>query len=70
MSELWLWDGDVFVAHRSAQTGEGGAGKETGGVREHFGRLSESHYWWQGKLEEAKECLLLIKTTQAQSEAP
>jgi periplasmic divalent cation tolerance protein len=25
---------------------------------------AESHYWWQGKLESAKECLLLIKTTQ------
>ncbi|HUJ09927.1 MAG TPA: divalent-cation tolerance protein CutA [Verrucomicrobiae bacterium] len=23
----------------------------------------ESHYWWQGKLESARECLLLIKTT-------
>jgi periplasmic divalent cation tolerance protein len=23
----------------------------------------ESHYWWQGKLDKAKECLLLIKTT-------
>ena len=23
----------------------------------------ESHYWWQGKLETARECLLLIKTT-------
>jgi periplasmic divalent cation tolerance protein len=29
----------------------------------------ESHYWWQGRLEEAKECLLLIKTTQAQTKA-
>jgi len=26
----------------------------------------ESHYWWQGKLETARECLLLIKTTRAQ----
>ena len=25
----------------------------------------ESHYWWQGKLENARECLLLIKTTQS-----
>lgn len=25
---------------------------------------AESHYWWQGKLECSKECLLLIKTTQ------
>ena len=25
----------------------------------------ESHYWWQGKLEHTKECLLLIKTTRA-----
>jgi periplasmic divalent cation tolerance protein len=25
----------------------------------------ESHYWWQGKLETARECLLLIKTTRA-----
>ena len=25
----------------------------------------ESHYWWQGKLESARECLLLIKTTRA-----
>jgi periplasmic divalent cation tolerance protein len=23
----------------------------------------ESHYWWQGKLEQGKELLLLIKTT-------
>ncbi len=23
----------------------------------------ESHYWWQGKMEQARECLLLIKTT-------
>ena len=23
----------------------------------------ESHYWWQGELETARECLLLIKTT-------
>ena len=25
----------------------------------------ESHYWWQGKLEQGKELLLLIKTTRA-----
>ena len=25
----------------------------------------ESHYWWRGKLETARECLLLIKTTRA-----
>src|SRR5260221_5363010 len=25
----------------------------------------ESHYWWRGKLENARECLLLIKTTRA-----
>ena len=25
----------------------------------------ESHYWWKGKLEKAREFLLLIKTTQA-----
>ena len=25
----------------------------------------ESHYWWRGKLESARECLLLIKTTRA-----
>ena len=29
----------------------------------------ESHYWWQGKLERARECLLLIKTTPAQERA-
>ncbi len=29
----------------------------------------ESHYWWQGKLEETKECLLLIKTTKAKADA-
>ena len=23
----------------------------------------ESHYWWQGKIDRAKECLLMIKTT-------
>ena len=23
----------------------------------------ESHYWWRGKREQAKECVLLIKTT-------
>ncbi len=25
----------------------------------------ESHYWWQGKLEKARETLLLVKTTRA-----
>src|SRR5580700_1896566 len=25
----------------------------------------ESHYWWRGKIESARECLLLIKTTRA-----
>lgn len=25
----------------------------------------ESHYWWKGRLENARECLLLIKTTRA-----
>jgi len=25
----------------------------------------ESHYWWQGKIENAREYLLLIKTTRA-----
>jgi periplasmic divalent cation tolerance protein len=29
----------------------------------------ESHYWWQGKLERANECLLLIKTTKAKADA-
>jgi periplasmic divalent cation tolerance protein len=29
----------------------------------------ESHYWWQGKLEKSRECLLLIKTTQSQTGA-
>jgi periplasmic divalent cation tolerance protein len=29
----------------------------------------ESHYWWQGKLENARECLLLIKTTKAKERA-
>jgi periplasmic divalent cation tolerance protein len=29
----------------------------------------ESHYWWQGKLERAGECLLLIKTTRANAKA-
>lgn len=29
----------------------------------------ESHYWWQGKLEDARECLLLIKTTRAKERA-
>ena len=26
----------------------------------------ESHYWWQGKIENAREYLLLIKTTRAE----
>ena len=30
---------------------------------------AESHYWWQGKIETSKECLLLIKTTKAQADA-
>lgn len=25
----------------------------------------ESHYWWQGKIEHARECLILFKTTTA-----
>ena len=29
----------------------------------------ESHYWWQGKLESAGECLLLIKTTRERTGA-
>ena len=29
----------------------------------------ESHYWWRGKLERARECLLLIKTTRARTGA-
>ena len=29
----------------------------------------ESHYWWHGKLERARECLLLIKTTPARERA-
>jgi periplasmic divalent cation tolerance protein len=29
----------------------------------------ESHYWWRGKLETARECLLLIKTTRARVQA-
>jgi periplasmic divalent cation tolerance protein len=29
----------------------------------------ESHYWWQGKLENARECLLLVKTTRAKARA-
>ena len=29
----------------------------------------ESHFWWQGKLESARECLLLIKTTRARIRA-
>jgi len=29
----------------------------------------ESHYWWKNKLEHARECLLLIKTTRARQRA-
>jgi periplasmic divalent cation tolerance protein len=29
----------------------------------------ESHYWWRGKMEQSKECLLLIKTTADQTDA-
>ena len=29
----------------------------------------ESYYWWQGKLEHAKETMLLIKTTKAKTSA-
>jgi periplasmic divalent cation tolerance protein len=29
----------------------------------------ESHYWWQGRLKRAGECLLLIKTTRARVRA-
>lgn len=29
----------------------------------------ESHYWWQGKLDQAKEYLLVIKTTRAKAVA-
>ena len=29
----------------------------------------ESHYWWHGKLEQAKETMLLIKTTKAKTRA-
>jgi periplasmic divalent cation tolerance protein len=29
----------------------------------------ESHYWWQGKLKQSRECLLLIKTTQSRTAA-
>lgn len=29
----------------------------------------ESHYWWRGKLESARECLLLIKTTRGRTRA-
>jgi periplasmic divalent cation tolerance protein len=29
----------------------------------------ESHYWWRGKLESARECLLLIKTTRERTRA-
>ena len=29
----------------------------------------ESHYWWRGKLESARECLLLIKTTRERTGA-
>lgn len=25
----------------------------------------ESHYWWQGKIESGKECLLILKTTRS-----
>ena len=28
-----------------------------------------SHYWWQGKIERAQECLLLIKTEEDRVEA-
>jgi periplasmic divalent cation tolerance protein len=28
-----------------------------------------SMYWWQGKLEEAAECVLLVKTSDARKEA-
>lgn len=28
---------------------------------------AESHYWWRGTLERARECLLLIKTTRARA---
>ena len=29
----------------------------------------ESHYWWRGKREQAKECLLLIKTSRDKASA-
>jgi periplasmic divalent cation tolerance protein len=29
----------------------------------------ESHYWWRGKIESARECLLLIKTTRGRTAA-
>lgn len=29
----------------------------------------ESHYWWQGKLETAAECLLVIKSSREQFDA-
>ncbi|HVM62368.1 MAG TPA: divalent cation tolerance protein CutA [Verrucomicrobiae bacterium] len=29
----------------------------------------ESHYWWRGKIESARECLLLVKTTRARARA-
>jgi periplasmic divalent cation tolerance protein len=29
----------------------------------------ESHYWWRGRLEKARECLLLIKATRAKTRA-
>ncbi len=29
----------------------------------------ESHYWWDGKLDHAEECLLMIKSTAEQFEA-
>jgi periplasmic divalent cation tolerance protein len=29
----------------------------------------ESHYWWRGKLDHGKECLLMIKTTESKTKA-
>lgn len=29
----------------------------------------ESHYWWQGAIEQADECLMLIKTTRERFDA-
>jgi periplasmic divalent cation tolerance protein len=29
----------------------------------------ESHYWWRGELEKARECLLLVKTTRTKTRA-